>query len=97
MQSSQCKISLILFFLHQSHDGGQGFAEFQVVGFYAVVEVEFDALLGQREQGLALPLFALVEGLGKFVGFLAGVRLRFGGSSRRLLLREVGESVASFT
>jgi hypothetical protein len=58
----------------QPGDGGEGFAEFEVVGFYAVIEVEFDAGLGERQHGLALPLFTLVNRLGDFVGFFAGFR-----------------------
>ena len=37
--------------------------------FYAVIEVDFEALLGEGEKDFALPLFAFVEGFAVLIDF----------------------------
>ena len=85
---------LVFFFCRQPGDRGEGLAEFEVIHFDAVVEVQFDAGLGEGQQRLAFPLFALMQGLGELVGLLAGFGLVAGAGGADLRLGEVGEAVA---
>ena len=48
--------------LRKPGDFGEGFAEFWVVGFYAVIEVDFEALLGQGEKDIAFIDFDVFDG-----------------------------------
>ncbi len=54
---------LLLLLSCQTRDGGEGFAEFEVVHLYAVIKVEFEAGLGQGEQRVAFVVFAFAQRL----------------------------------
>ena len=54
---------LLLLLRCQTGDGGEGFAEFEVVHLDAVIEVEFEAGLGQGEQRVAFVVFAFAQRL----------------------------------
>ena len=54
---------LLLLLRCQACDGREGFAEFEVVHLDAVIEVEFEAGLGQGEQRVAFVVFAFAQRL----------------------------------
>ena len=75
-----CDVSLILR-CGEARDRSQGFSEFQVVNFHAIIEIEFDSCLGQRQYCLTFPLFAFVEYFRELVRFFAGLGLVAGATS----------------
>ena len=65
-----------VFFSRQPGDGGESVAEFEVVHRHAVVEVDFEALLGEEEDGVAFSRsWQVFEGFPEFFAFLAGAVL----------------------
>ena len=54
----------LLFHGSKPRNGSKRFAKFQIVDLHSIVEVEFNTSLGERQDDVALPLLAFVEGFG---------------------------------
>ena len=66
----------LIFFRRQPGDGGECVAEFELVHLHAVVEVDFEALLGEGEDGVAFSRsWQVFEGFPEFFALLAGAVL----------------------